>query len=170
MKKKQDKKSYPLIKRLFRKEPPASGVYAGPDHFRKHPAPMEDVYAGPEAEMEDVYAGPEYYERDPDEDKRPRKRPRVEPPMKCVYAGPNLSARRPIPPKEMDIDPPKPPIQPMECVYAGPEYWDPSLKREPVPAPSSEDVDPDTIPEECDDVPSRLVRLPEEEPDLGDEG
>ena len=152
MKKKQDKQSYPLIKRLFgRKKPRAEGVYAGPDYYRKDPAPMEDVYAGPETdevpevEMEDVYAGPEYYERDPEEERRSRKRP--------------------IRPKDMNIDPPKPPEPPIKCVYAGPEYWDPSLRREPVPAPVE---DPDTIPEELDDEPSRL-RTIEDEPDLGDE-
>lgn len=146
MKKQQDKQAYPLIKRLFgRKQPPAQGVYAGPEYFKKEQDP---------APMEDVYAGPEFYERDPEEGNG--KRPRTEPPMKCVYAGPVPTPRRPIPPKDMNIDPPKPPVQPMECVYAGPEYWDTARPQpRPVPAP---DLDPDTIPEV----------LEEEEPNEGD--
>ena len=72
---------YPWLKSLFKKQPPASGVYAGPAECvyagpemlspKKNRPGAEDVYAGPEPPedpvIEDVYAGPEPPE-DPVED------------------------------------------------------------------------------------------------------
>ena len=78
MKKKQDKNSYPWIKRLFGRKTPIEGVYAGPEQMNGR---FNEVYAGPPADKEK----PPFRSEDQ--------------PMACVYAGPEYFA-----PKEQETD------------------------------------------------------------------
>ena len=117
-----DGKKYPWIKSIFgkkKKNNPAEGVYAGPEHFEKDNE-AKCVYAGPEyfekkrpeVEMEEVYAGPEFFERDPEEPEVPEE--------DAPFSEEFDFEGQPVP--NFD-DLPKVPPDMMMCVYAGPEYF-----------------------------------------------
>ena len=102
---------YPWIKSIFGKaDPPASGVYAGPEIVYRsvnggEPGDDDDPC------MEEVYAGPEFFERPGGE--QPAEEIEV---PDCADGGEAAGE---------DSLPPEAPRDPREfmCVYAGPEYF-----------------------------------------------
>lgn len=104
-----DKKKYPWSKLSSQKKmrSVASGVYAGPDFFKKE---------NPDAMMEDVYAGPEPADEEP-VDPESVEEPCTEEPKDTGHEeeAPPVPENLPVPPPEMFM-----------CVYAGPEYFNPT--------------------------------------------
>ena len=151
----EKKDKYPWFKSIFRKKPKkeyAAGVYAGPEQMARRPGakkPSDDE------EPIDVYAGPEFFERDPEEEPVPPKKPECRPePEKPVYAGPEYfgSAKRVYEGPER--------FQQM-MVYAGPEYFRSRSEQGAGAFAQAPAEDPDTVCEELpEEIPEGSVKCP----------